>query len=154
MTDQHERRFDDRDRLLNDRLDAMEHDHQQLRHQVTAIDARINIVQLEQTHLKDLFDARLKVIERTMEMQLTEIKSIGLNISKMGDSPDGTPMGRTMLTEVHQVRATCDEHHDTLTSLKDWQTRVDGVLVILKWIGAGGLVALGITLLRLLRMLP
>ena len=157
----HDRRVDDRDRMLNDRLDNMERDHRALVTQVTALESKLNIVQLEQSHLKDLFDARLKVIEKQLEHQLSETKAIAQGIQRMGDSAQNTPAGRAMQGELAQVRATQDEQGDTLKAhaavhetLKDWQKAVDGVLIIMKWVGAGGLIALGISVLRLLKMLP
>lgn len=160
MTD-HERRFGDRDGMLNDRLDSIEKDYQQMARQVTALEAKLSIVQLEQGHLKDLFDARLKVLEKSMELQLAETKGIALNIQQMGSDTDKTPAGRIVQGQLGSIRATLDEQCDTIkshelihTALKDWQLRVEGVLILLKWIGAGGLVALGLSLLKLLKVIP
>lgn len=155
------RRLGDRDQMLNGRLDSMEREHQLLRVQVTALESKLNIVQLEQTHLKDLFDARLKVIEKAMEMQLAETKAISVAIQAMGSDPDRTPAGRIIQAEIKSIFASLDETKETInshikihTDLKDWQTRVDSILSVLKWIGAGGLTALGITVLRMLKLLP
>ena len=155
------RRSEDRDRALNERLDRMDRENQSLSHQVTALEASVQIVKLEQLHLKELIDSRFKAIEKSQELQLSETKSLSAMITAMADDPGKSPAGRSLHNLIATVAQTVDVHsikleeHSTVhQEILKWQDQVNGVLGILKWVGAGGVVAVIIEGIRLLKYLP
>jgi hypothetical protein len=152
--DDHQRRSEDRDRELNHRLDQLEKAYSTLTATVTQLETSVNVVKLEQSHLKEIFDSRMRILEKGQELQLTKIDQVSRDIQLMGSDAEKTPAGRSMIGNLHTVQASCDELGEKVAIHKEWMDRVDGVLTILKWVGAGGLVALGISILRLLKMLP
>jgi hypothetical protein len=152
--EQNDRRVEDRDRVLHSRLDQMERDHQKLTMQVSALDAALGIVKLEQVHLKEIFEAKLNIIQRGQDLQLSEMKQIAKDISTMAAEPEKTPGGRLLRGEIQTVRQTVDGNSSDLRQFHDWKANVEGALFILKWMGAGGLISLGIWALRLFRIIP
>jgi hypothetical protein len=145
--------------MLANRLDQMEKEYQALVHTVTTLEHSITVVKIEQSHLKDLVSARLSVIEKSQELQMAKMDQIGNNIIAMGGDPDKTPAGRTILNLLATQAHTVDDHSSRLAdhnevhrAIQQWQDRVDGVLYTLKWLGAGGLAALVLAILNVLRM--
>jgi hypothetical protein len=155
------RRYEDRDRMLHTRLEQMEREYQTLSHTVSQLENAVNIVKLEQGHLKDLFSARLSVIEEGNKLQISKIEQLIKDVQAMTSDVDKTPMGRSLNGYIRGVQGQVDEHSEKLqeharihADLLKWQDRVEGVLAVLRWIGAGGLIALGISILRMLKILP
>jgi chromosome segregation ATPase len=143
-----QRRHDDRDRMLNQKLDHMERENQSLHRLATALETAVNTVKLEQTHLRDLFDARFRVVEKGAELQLSETKQIAKDIQMMGSDVDKSPATRSLQQQLDEQREKLNAHEDAHTRLRDWQNQVEGVLAIVKWIGAGGVLAIIIAVIR------
>jgi len=149
------RRHEDRDRMLNQRLDQLERESRDLSVKVTSIEGSMRTVTLEQSHLKELLTARLLLIERTQEIGNGKIDTLSQNITLMASDVDKSPMGRSLRDGNRVLEANMSEQNDKMEALerdlrerKLWQDRVDTVIGILKWIGAGGLVALLLALLQ------
>jgi hypothetical protein len=162
MTDvEHNRRFDDRDRALNTKIDQLERDYQILMQKVTLLEASVQVVKLEQTHLKELMDSRLKVIEKSQELQLVKMDQLSKEVIGMGNDVDKTPAGRTLQRSIEAVTTTVEAHTIALekqtkvqTEIELWQKGIDSVIAILKWMGPVGIVALALTLLRMAKLIP
>jgi len=157
----HARRIDDRDRMLHTRLDQMERDYMSLVNKVTALEFGMQSIKSEQGHLKDLMDARLKVIEKSQELQLTKLDQLSANITSMASDVEKTPAGRTLQNMIQTMAMTVDSHGTTLARHADvhneiilWQKSVDSVISVMKWMGPTGIIALGLTLLRMAKIIP
>ncbi len=148
------RRFEDRDGALNKRLDLMEHAHERLQNTVSSLETKLNIVGLEQTHLKDMVDARLRVIEKSQELQVAKIDGIGKDILAMGNDVDKTPMGRTLRDAISSLSRDTDAQAKDVSDLVNWKNRAEGSIMLLKFVSSGGVIALVIMLLRVLKVLP
>ena len=127
---------------------------QQLERSVAALETKVNTLSLEQKHMLDLFGARFSTIERTQDLTLSEVRGLGTSITTMAAEADKSPAGRMLLTALAEMRDGANAKRDTLDGLQEWQTRVDGVLLVLKWMGASGVVALAWVALRTLGKLP
>jgi len=154
---QQQRRSEDRDRDLNGRLDQLEKAYGVLTSQVAKMESSVNIVKLEQTHLKEIFDARLKVIEEGQKTQVLKFDHLADLIVSMSTDVTKSAAGRQVNGYIQQLEATLaqqaetiEKHAETHRKLKEWQDRVDTVIMIMKWIGPMGVVALGIQVIRLL----
>ena len=141
--------------MLNQRLDQLERESRDLSVKVTSIEGSMRTVTLEQSHLKELLTARLLLIERTQEIGNGKIDTLSQNITLMASDVDKSPMGRSLRDGNRVLEANMSEQNDKMEALerdlrerKLWQDRVDTVIGILKWIGAGGLVALLLALLQ------
>lgn len=139
-----QRRSEDRDRDLNKRLDALERKVQEL-------DNSVNSVKQEQTHLKEIFAARFAVIEKGQELGLSELKAIAINIANFTTDPERSPIGRQMLLSYRQLEATCGELQDSIKKHEEWQTSVNTVIAIVKWVGISGVVAIIVGIIKLLK---
>lgn len=147
--------------MINDRLDVMEKDHRSLVGQVSSLQSDMALVKAEQTHIKELFTARLLLIERSNELQLTRLDQISKDINTMGSDSDKTPMGRQLGSFIRAVQATVDEQGEKLeqhsrvhADLIKWQNSVETVINFIKWVGFIGIVTIGIQILRLFKILP
>lgn len=149
-----QRRIEDRDKMLNTRLDQMDRDQQGLSILVTKLESSLAVVKLEQTHLKELFDARLRVIEQGQALQLSEMKAISVSLSAMSSEPEKTPGGRALRTDMQSLSASIEENRDSLDEMKTWKNQVNGVLFALKWVGAGGLLSLLIWVFKAIKLIP
>lgn len=154
MEQEYQRRADDRERELNTRLSHLERSYEELQGTVLKLDATINVVKLEQSHIKELFDARLKTIEKGQELQVAELKGIGVKIEAMASEAEKTPMGRMIVGHISDVQQELGRHETKLNDVQAWQTRVDGVLLMLKFMGASGVAALAVALLRMFHVFP
>ncbi len=152
--EQYSRRFEDRDGALNKRLDQMERAHEHLQNTVSSLETKLNIVGLEQTHLKDMVDARLRVIEKSQELQVAKIDGIGKDILAMGNDVDKTPMGRTLRDSINALSRDTDSQAKDVSDLVNWKNRAEGSIMLLKFVSSGGVIALVIMLLRVLKVLP
>lgn len=152
--DELNRRIEDRDRALNMRLDQLERGYQEMSNKVTQLESSVNVVKLEQSHLKELFEARLRIIEKNQEIQIHKFDKLGDDITNMASDITKSPAGRFVTETISTLQKSVTEQATTIQKHQDWQKEIEGVLNILKWIGAGGLVALGMAILRLLKALP
>ena len=151
-----QRRQDDRDRFINSRIDILERTVDKLTSSVGHLEGSIATVKLEQSHLKELMDARLRIIEKNQELGMAQMTQISRDIVQMGSDITKTPAGQllnsyieTVRTQVEDQASKLREQTATQAELTTWQNRVDGVLFVLKWTGAGGIIALVITVLRM-----
>lgn len=151
-----QRRQDDRDKYITSRVEALERAVDRLTLGSTHLEQSVATVKLEQSHLKELMDARLRIIEKNQEFGIAQMNQIAKDIVGMGSDVQRTPAGQILNGYIEAVRVQVLEHAEKISeqsiaqrSLTTWQNRVDGVLYALKWMGAGGVAALIITLVRL-----
>lgn len=135
----------------------MEHEHRTLNVTVSDLKNAVAIVALEQTHLKELFTARVESLEKSYVLLGQKIDGLSRDITNMASDAERSPAGRVLRGQIAIVQATTDEHTDKLESfaklhadLFKWQDRVDGVLLLLKWVGGAGLAAMVISTIHLL----
>lgn len=158
--------------MLNVKMEDLEREMRGLITRQTSLETSVSLVKQEQAHLKELMDARLKVIEKSQEIQLMETRSISANIVTMGSDIDKTPVSRALDSKINGCIASIeeqnerfdhrnnaqneqfDEHMRSYSGLLQWRDRVDGVLFFLKWVGAVSLLTLGISILRAFKVLP
>jgi hypothetical protein len=151
-----------REERLNARLDRIEQESQARDVQVAEISTAINLIKLEQAHFKELFDARLRVIERTQELGLNKIDQLGNSIMGMASASEKSPAGRELKADINVLQTQLDDNrtrldrHATLhTDVIRWQNRIEGVLALLKWVGLpAGATALLAQVLHALGILP
>lgn len=142
------------DRVMNSRLELLDQGYQSLNAKVLQLEASINVVKLEQSHFRELFESRFKIIERGQELAISKIDSIQKEIAAMADGPERTPMGRALAHDIKTANGTLDGLLDDQKALKEWQLRVDSIISVLKWMGGAGVGALLLGLLRMLKMVP
>lgn len=147
--------------MLNERLDHLEKDSHSLAQTVVSLENAINLVKVEQGHFKDLFNARMAVIEKAQELNLNTLKQISTDIQVMASDAHKTPMGRELHGYVRTLHAQVDEVSDKLqkidayhNTVEQWRNNVNGALYLLKWVGAAGLISFGVAILRLIKLLP
>jgi hypothetical protein len=145
--EEHARRAEDRERLFTTRLDTLEHGYQELRVNVAQLESSVKLVGVEQGHLKELFNSRLMSIERGQEVQIGKLDTIDKNLTTMVSDPEKSPVSRALTDQCMDLKKRVDDH-------AQWRSQVEGVLVFLKWIGAAGLIALGLQLLRIAKLIP
>jgi len=151
------RRADDRDRVLYSRLDTAERASSELATKFTALESSVNIVKIEQGHLKELFEARFKGLERGQELQIEKFDHLAAQLLDISQDVNKSPATRLLADQIRSVDASCSEalekigRHEVIHGeLKQWQSNVDTVLGILKWVGAGGIVATIIAIIRVI----
>lgn len=125
-----------------------------LENHVSALETKVNTLSLEQKHMLDLFSARFGTLERSQELTLSELRSLTGTINTMASEADKSPAGRTILSALRKFEEGAQERTDGLEALRQWQQRVDGVLMILKWMGASGVAALVWVALRAFGKVP
>lgn len=151
MADQeHSRRSEDRDRNLNGRLDQMERMYNDLTAKVTQLESSVQFVKLEQGHLKEIFDVRMRGIEKGQEIVLAEMKAIGARIETWATEPEKSVAGRMLKDNLHQISVTCEEHGESIERIRTWIGHADGVLLVFKWTGPLGVISLIIWIIKLL----
>ncbi len=141
---------DDRDRMLNQKLDRLEYENQILQKQVTALETTINVVKLEQSHLKELFDARFKIIEAAHMAQLNKLEQMSKEIQTMASDVDNSPATRALQVQVNEIRDRVVMIEEILKELRDWKNQVDGALFFLKFATGGSLLALVLAVVKIL----
>jgi len=99
-------------------------------------------------HQKELSNAHLRLLERAQELQLAKIEQLSRDIQAMASDVDKSPAGRQVKMTLEEHRKAIEEQAGTNAALTTWQNRVDGVLTVLQWVGAGGLIALAISIAR------
>jgi len=110
---------------------------------------KVEIMEIEQGHFKELFETRLKAIERAQETQGLKLDQLITSLATISAEIDKSPMGRSLLQHVSEANNKYTQQEKLIEGMIVWQNRVDGVLLILKWLGASGLAALAISLIRL-----
>ncbi len=122
---------------------------EELEKEVNAIKGSVHLIEMEQKHFRELFNVRLTGIEKGMETAGFKLDSLVTGLTAMSTELDKSPMGRAIISHVKEVSDKQTNHKVIIDNMIVWQNRVDGVLLILKWLGAGGVVSLGINLIRL-----
>lgn len=121
---------------------------------VAALETKVNTLSLEQKHMLDLFGARFSTLERSQDLAISELRVLNVNITTMAAEADKSPAGRQILAALHEVRTSSDDGERNLQEFREWQQQINGVLLILKWMGASGVVALIWVALRALGRVP
>lgn len=142
MDHEFNRREDDRTRALVERLDVLERGYHTLERTVSGLDATVKMVQAEQGHLKELFDARFKTIEKGQELMLTELRAGNAIVQSMSADPEKSPAGKVLLNEIFELRQRCDEYDRSAKDDDAWKNRINGVVGVLQWMGWSGVIAL------------
>ena len=152
---QQQRRADDRDRQLYARLDQQDKSYAELTSKFVALESSVNVVKIEQGHLKELFEARFKGLERGQELQIEKFDNLANRLLEMSQDAMKSPATRSLHDHITSVDHTCSQILETIethkkihTDLKTWQSNVETVLGILKWMGPMGVAGLIIVLLR------
>lgn len=116
---------------------------------VGTLETKVNTLTLEQKHMLDMFGARFSTLERTQELLISEVRSLNQSITHMAAEADKSPAGRALLKMIQDIReegevsdGDANRREDRVKALAEWQQRVDGVLFVLKWMGASGVTAL------------
>lgn len=125
-----------------------------LEHHVGTLETKVNTLTLEQKHMLDLFGARFSTVEKQQEHALSELRSLSTMIAAMASEPDKSPAGRALLRSIEEFAAGAEERAKAVAELKKWQQHVDGVLYVLKWLGASGVAALVWVALRAFGKVP
>ena len=148
------RRAEDRDRELNARLETLERRYQDLEKAVTGLDATVNLLKVEQKHAGELFDARLRGIEKGQELHTSKLDGLAALITTMASDPDKSPAGKALVAHIADVEGRCAAQAATIEELTKWQTRIDGAFLLVKFTGWSGLIALIVLILRALNIIP
>lgn len=148
--------------------DFRRHDDDPLYDRLTQLEAKfgllegkVNTLTLEQKHMLDMFSARFSTLERTNELMISEVRGLRESIVNMAAEADKSPAGRGLIRMIQDLRDHGDAHDGeaerrelAIKALADWQQRVDGVLYLLKWMGASGVAALVWVALRSFGKVP
>lgn len=110
--------------------------------QVGTLETKVNALSLEQKHMLDLFGARFSTLERAQDLAISELRSMNSNIATMASEADKSPAGRTLLRAIKDMSESESNRAGALKELHDWQSKVEGVLGLLKWMGLPGIIAL------------
>jgi chromosome segregation ATPase len=155
----HLRRSEDRDRALNQRLDKLEESYLAMTMTVTKLQTDVNVVKLEQSHLKEIFESRMRVLERGQDLQLSKIDQVSKDLQTIASDIEKTPLGRTLTGYIHDLQErsnaqalTLKEHENVFQQLVQWQNGIESVLSLFKWIGAGTLLTVLAFLFKVLML--
>lgn len=151
---EHKRRVDDWDRQLADRLERLERQHDQIRATVVSLENTVNTVKLEQAHMREIVDARLRMIEEAGKLQLVKLDDLKALIGDQAADPRKSPAGREVMTRIDDIEKAFDERGVKVDSLVSWRARAEGAISLLNWVGAAGLVGFGLAMLRILKLIP
>lgn len=153
-TETQNRRTDDQDRRLNERLERLEKQQERTQTSVVALETTVNTVKGEQVHMREIMDARLRMIEDTGKLHTAKLEDLRSLLATMMDSADKSPAGREMLTHVRELEKACSEQERRIQELTAWKNKADGILSVAFWLGWSGLAGLALTGLRMLKVLP
>lgn len=158
---EHTRRSDDRDRMLNGRLDNIEREYQTLYRTVVGVQSDIALIKQDTGHLKDLVNARIATLERTLELAITKLEALSANLQAMASEPERMPATKMLKQEITQMHAELDENRDKLaeharahTNLQTWRNQVEGALQVFKYLGIGTVIWIAVSVLRALKVIP
>lgn len=140
--DEFQRRIDDRDQRLHDRIDIVERFIEERARIIDDLAHEIKIVKLEQGHLSKMIDTRLLVMEKSQEMCLVELRGLSTSISNMASDPGSSPAGRVLMSLITLSQNVVKEHTEDLKSAREWQDKTEGALALIRWIGVAGLITI------------
>lgn len=110
--------------------------------QFGTLETKVNTLGLEQKHMLELFGARFSTLERAQDVAISELRSMNSSIASMASEADKSPAGRTLLRAIEDMSENQSERADALDELHEWQSKIEGVLGFVKWMGLPGVIAL------------
>lgn len=148
--------------------DFRRHDDDPLYQRLTQLEAKfgtlenkVNTLTLEQKHMLEMFSAKFNTLERTQELMISEVRGLNQSIVNMAAEADKSPAGRGLLNLIDELRKHGVAHDGeaksrdaSIKDLQEWQNKIDGVLYVLKWMGASGVAALVWVALRTFGKVP
>lgn len=138
---------------FNGRFQQMDEEVRKLASQFLTLENVVNIVKSEQAHIKELFSARFDAIATAGSLQIAKLEAIQKDITAMGSEADKSPMGRALQSDISRLGTDLKTNEGRIDDHATWQNRVEGVLLLLKWLGAAGIAALALAILRLLNVI-
>lgn len=141
---------------MNDfeRITRLERQQSEVREAVTKLEATVHAVKTEQVFLRDLMDARLKLIEKSQELFAAKLDTLSTQIYNMGADPVNTPSGRALQVQLSSVKSNVDTLDKQMEGFSTWRSEFLGGFTVVRWLGVAGLVGLIMTILRMVRLLP
>lgn len=150
MTPEDGRRKEDHERFLR-----LEQNYGELIVEVNALKNKVTAVEGEQRHMRELFDERFQTQNKVLDHLTDMVRGVVANVELLIRDPDKTPAGRALSTAVAAVNAGNTQLDIRVDVLEKALTRIDGVWLVLKYVGWAGLVGIiGLALRGLLAMLP
>lgn len=152
------RRSEDANRELNVKLEHLEQENAALRSQVLTLQGSVQLMNAEMGHLKEIFDARTRIIEKGQDLIGSQVGQIARDLQVMTSEPEKSPMGRSLLDRIGAVGVRVQENSAQLIAqdqkqeeLLKWQNQVDGAILLLKFFGVAGMLSLAITIFKLIK---
>lgn len=132
---------------LSDRLGLLEQKY-------AALQQSLQRVEMEQSHVREIINSRFDILGKQHDLLLAKFEAVSDRMTQAIGDADKSPMGRSLSSMINGVGGRVTQCETDVEDLARWQTRVDGVLMVLKFMGAGGLAALVLVLLRMMKALP
>src|ERR1051325_2619249 len=93
-TDEPRRRSEDVNRELYGRLDGMERENAALKMEVVTLNGSLKLMNAEATHLKEIFEARMRILEKGQDLIGSQMAGIAKDLTVMTSEPEKSPMGQ------------------------------------------------------------
>lgn len=130
----------------NQRFERLEANYTNLAQAVHDLDARMQIVNLEQSHTRELFTARLNTQDKVLEVEADKSTKILAALDELIREPEKTPAGKALMsavqsivtrveTEAREQTSRADGIATDVKKLNEWQQRAEGALLFAKFIG-------------------
>lgn len=137
-----------------ERVQRLERGYAELREAVSKLEATVHTIKTEQVFLRDLMDARLKLIEKSQELGAAKLDALSTSIYNMGADPINTPSGRALQLQLTEMKGELVAHDKQINGFGEWKSEFLGGFTVVRWLGVAGLAGLILTLLRMIRLIP
>jgi hypothetical protein len=148
---QHQRRFDERDKEWLTRLDRLEQSF-------ASLEAQFSLIKLSQTHTDESLKDKFRIIEKSQERHEEKLDEVKSMIQIMATEPDKSPAGRVLLSAIREIDERSVRDEARTDALEKYRDQAEGALYLFKWLTASGVVSaiiIGIiALMRTARLVP
>lgn len=118
------------------------------------LDRRVQSLELEQKHLREVIGLRFDSMEKTMQLVSVKVEKLMADITLAMADPQQSAAGRAMLQDMSDLRGRVDGHHRRLNDTQADLDRAKGAIAMLKMLGVSSLgtaaIAVIIALIKLL----
>jgi len=136
-----------------DRRSAERRQLDQLSAEVNALKSEVHVLKVGQSHLSELFAAKLNNLDTTVKLSITKIENLGDKFNGLISEPNQSPMGRVLLEKSAENHRYVTDLEKEVNRLTEWKSNWEGGIWFLRLLTIPGIIAFFVWLAGFLKTL-
>lgn len=131
-------------RGLERRVEALERQYMQVMNTLTRLE-------MLQTNAESTLKIRHEALSAGQALVLAKIENYAAAAALISSEADKSPMGRALLEDIGAIRDAQRENDRDIRTLQDLRQKINGGLLLMKWVGGGTLLGLATAIFGVLK---